>query len=569
LQCRNPMSAVNDSEKERLKNDDEEAEQQQQQTMPPNEADPPTASSAAAKMDPEAEPLNAPAASAGDDSKVKFIGGNDNVDIEKGKKKDEEFSSPALTKAELMKYATDPFWVKLRWILFVLFWVAWLAMLVGAVVIIIYAEKCPSPAPKKWWQKKPVYEVYVKSFKDSDSSGSGDLKGVSSKLDYLKNLGVGSVYLTGFYKSMDGKYAALDVSDHKEVDAAYGTLDDFKALVNEVHEKEMKLIIDFIPKHTSGDDAVELLNFWSDEGVDGFRVGQSFLTQGGEENLKVLKEMRQALDEKIVEDDGTEKILMVETKDSNDVLPYYGGMADDAGIGKIVQMPLNFNLAKEDFKSNFADALRTSIGDYLNSLNVVNSSSHWPNFCFGNHDSSRVASRYGEDKVDFMNMLLLLLPGTPFTYYGEEIGMVDGSGAAPDKFRTNMDWGKAEAEEENVHFKAYKMAAELRETQTILFGDTGFIIEQNTFVMSRIRKGNPGYLLISNLGDNEASLDISGTKDEENNEPKIKNMAKRGTLDLAIPTDEKIELGATLDLTSITIPAKTTYLMTFVPDFSG
>ena len=106
---------------------------------------------------------------------------------------------------------------------------------------------------------------------------------------------------------MDGKYAALDVSDHKEVDAAYGTLDDFKALVNEVHEKEMKLIIDFIPKHTSGDDAVELLNFWSDEGVDGFRVGQSFLTQGWEENLKVLKEMRQALDEKIVEDDGTEK----------------------------------------------------------------------------------------------------------------------------------------------------------------------------------------------------------------------------------------------------------------------
>ena len=295
---------------------------------------------------------------------------------------------------------------------------------------------------------------------------------------------------------------------------------------------------------------------------------------------------------------------MVETKDSNDVLPYYGDMADDAGIGKIVQMPLNFNLAKEDFKSNFADAvsfsleisliictihtyqiitvleqiiwqcyfffqLRTSIGDYLNTLNVVNSSSHWPNFCFGNHDSSRVASRYGEDKVDFMNMLLLMLPGTPFTYYGEEIGMVDGSGAAPDKFRTNMDWGKAEAEEENVHFKAYKMAAELRETQTILFGDTGFIIEQNTFVMSRIRKGNPGYLLISNLGDNEASLDISGTKDEENNEPKIKNMAKRGTLDLATPTDEKIELGATLDLTSITIPAKTTYLMTFVPDFSG
>ena len=104
---------------------------------------------------------------------------------------------------------------------------------------------------------------------------------------------------------MGDKYAALDVSDHKEVNAAYGTLDDFKALVDGVHEKEMKLIIDFIPKHTSDDDAIELLNFWSDEGVDGFRVGQSFLTYGGGggENLEVLKKLRKVLDEKTVEDD--------------------------------------------------------------------------------------------------------------------------------------------------------------------------------------------------------------------------------------------------------------------------
>merc|ERR1712150_358954 len=260
---------------------------------------------------------------------------------------------------------------------------------------------------------------------------------------------------------------------------------------------------------------------------------------------------------------------------NSDLLPYYGDIGD-AGIGKIAQMPLNFNLAKDNFdQNNLAKNLKTSINAYLDTLVVSNvdsegkasNSSHWPNFCLGNHDYSRAASRFGEDKVDFMNMLLLMLPGTPFTYYGEEIGMVDGSGAAPDKFRTNMDWVKAEAKEENVHFKAYKMVAELRETQTILFGDIGFIIEENTFVMSRIRKGNPGYLLISNLGDNEASVDISGNK--ENDEPKINNMAKRGTLDLAIPTDETVEVGATLDLTGITIPAKTTYLMAFVPDFSG
>ena len=57
------------------------------------------------------------------------------------------------------------------------FWLIWLAMLVVAVVIIVFAPKCYAPAPKQWWQKAPVYEVYAKSFKDSDGNGVGDLKG--------------------------------------------------------------------------------------------------------------------------------------------------------------------------------------------------------------------------------------------------------------------------------------------------------------------------------------------------------------------------------------------------------
>ena len=95
--------------------------------------------------------------------------------------KEEEAEFRALSKAELMKYATDPFWVTLRWVLFILFWVAWVAMLVAAIVIIILAPKCPTPAPKAWFQKAPIYEVYVKSFKDSNGDGIGDLKGNSPK----------------------------------------------------------------------------------------------------------------------------------------------------------------------------------------------------------------------------------------------------------------------------------------------------------------------------------------------------------------------------------------------------
>lgn len=64
-----------------------------------------------------------------------------------------------MTKEELMKYANDPFWVKLRWVLFIFFWALWIAMLVGAIAIIVYAPKCAAPTPLVWWKKGPLIDV--------------------------------------------------------------------------------------------------------------------------------------------------------------------------------------------------------------------------------------------------------------------------------------------------------------------------------------------------------------------------------------------------------------------------
>ena len=99
---------------------------------------------------------------------VKFTGKNNDAKIEMGEKnstnKQEDFDAGddlyrALTKDELMQFANDPFWVRLRWALFAMFWLVWVGMLVASVVILIMPKKCPSPEPKEWWQKAPVYDI--------------------------------------------------------------------------------------------------------------------------------------------------------------------------------------------------------------------------------------------------------------------------------------------------------------------------------------------------------------------------------------------------------------------------
>jgi len=103
---------------------------------------------------------------------------------------------------------------------------------------------------KKWWKESVAYQVYPRSFMDSNGDGVGDLKGVTSKLDYLKELGIDVIWLSPMFKSPNDDNG-YDISDYQDIMEDFGTMEDFDELLHEVHARGMKLILDLVINHTS------------------------------------------------------------------------------------------------------------------------------------------------------------------------------------------------------------------------------------------------------------------------------------------------------------------------------
>lgn len=368
----------------------------------------------------------------------------------------------------------------------------------------------------EWWQTTIIYQIYPRSFQDSGDDGIGDLRGVISRLNYFNFLNVGAIWLSPFYKS-PMKDFGYDVANYTEVDPIFGTMKDFEDLMKEAKDRNLKVIIDFVPNHTSNDSewfqlsrratdpsdpfydfyiwnegtiaggerqppnnwqsvfegsawkwddvrqayyyhaflesqpdlnyrsmAVrkkinEVIRFWLDKGVDGLRIDaiphlfeiadQSIdeppgKSNGFNENLHkytknqpeifdVVREWRAVLDE-YEKRDGNSRFLLAETVG----IPHHARMQYyEAG-----SVPFFFNLipAKEKCGAT-AQCFFNIIKDGVNLTE-----GQWPNFVIGNHDNPRIAVRIGKNYVDALNMMLLLLPGTPTTYYGEELGMTGG-----------------------------------------------------------------------------------------------------------------------------------------------
>ncbi len=102
----------------------------------------------------------------------------------------------------------------------------------------------------EWWRTTTIYQIYPRSFQDSDADGIGDLRGMLRRLDYLVELGVGAVWLSPIYRSPMADFG-YDVANHTDVDPMFGTLAEFDTLLGAAHERGLKLLLDLVPNHTS------------------------------------------------------------------------------------------------------------------------------------------------------------------------------------------------------------------------------------------------------------------------------------------------------------------------------
>ncbi|XP_029177815.1 neutral and basic amino acid transport protein rBAT isoform X2 [Nylanderia fulva] len=174
-----------------------------------------------------------------DNVEVKFISENGDVKIDMEQTKD---TLAGMSKEELMKFANDPFWVKMRWALFILFWLLWAGMLAGAVAIIVMAPKCSAPELKKFWEESPIIQLDA-----SIDSPSNDLKGLESVLNDLKVQHIKAISLSSLVEEgIDGA-----TEDFKTIKAKLGNISDLESLIKVATEKDQQIFLELDPNHSS------------------------------------------------------------------------------------------------------------------------------------------------------------------------------------------------------------------------------------------------------------------------------------------------------------------------------
>lgn len=384
-----------------------------------------------------------------------------------------------------------------------------------------------------WWKEAIVYQIYPRSFQDSDGDGVGDLRGIINRLDYIESLGVTMVWLNPIYESPNADNG-YDVSDYRAIMDEFGTMEEFDEMLAGLHQRDIKLVMDIVVNHSSDEhewfvqsrssrdnpyrdyyhwwpaekgepnfryslfdaegnawkydsttdayylhyfadkqpdlnwsnpkvrqEVYDLMKFWAEKGVDGFRLDAfqfavkdtSFppFPEGFEKNFIQYYAMQ----------DGIHEYL----KEMNrEVFSQYDVMSVAEGAGR------NFEEAHElvdadRHELNMAYAFDavdlprwdgyalTDMKELFSRWDSAFAEKGWLSIFLANHDQPRMVSQWGNDSPEFralstkmLNTFMLTMRGTPYVYYGDELGM------------TNIDFDSIDEYQDIAAINGYKKA---------------------------------------------------------------------------------------------------------------
>ncbi|MFV8377223.1 glycoside hydrolase family 13 protein [Flavobacterium sp. LB3R33] len=365
----------------------------------------------------------------------------------------------------------------------------------------------------KWWKEAVVYQVYPRSFKDSDGDGVGDLKGIISKLDYIKSLGIDAVWLNPIYTSPNDDNG-YDISNYREIMTDFGTMKDFDLLLKEIHERGIKLIMDLVVNHSSDEhewfkqsrssrdnkyrdyyhwwpaekgkppyrwsffdvnsdawkydaqtnayylhyfsqkqpdlnwenpkvrqEIYEMMRFWLDKGIDGFRMDAfQFASKD-----TAWPELPKGYESNIIKYYGVGPHLHDYLQEMNrEVFSKYDIMTVAEGAGSTPEDAMLF-VDPDRKELNMAYHFESvDIGKHINNFGLVKykdifsrydetfKDKGWLSIFLANHDQPRMVSKFGNDTPKFreisskmLSTFAMTMRGTPYYYYGDELGMTN------------------------------------------------------------------------------------------------------------------------------------------------
>ncbi|XP_025301861.1 amino acid transporter heavy chain SLC3A2 [Canis lupus baileyi] len=362
------------------------------------------------ELEPEKQPMNAASGAA---MAVVVAGGAEKNGLVKIKVADDEAEAAAaakftgLSKEELLKVAGSPGWVRTRWALLVLFWLGWLGMLAGAVVIIVRAPRCRELPAQSWWHKGALYRIGdLQAFQGPRGGGLVGLKG---HLDYLSTLKVKGFVLGPIHRNQKDDLSGTNL---EQIDPTFGSKEDFDNLLQSAKKKSIRVILDLTPNYKGQDswflpteiDAVAAkmkfaLSFWLRAGVDGFQV----------RNVENLTDASLYLAEwqNVTKSFSEDRLLIAgtESSDLQQILSLLGSTKDLLLTSSYLSSP--------DITGRHTEFLVTQ---YLNATD-----NRWCSWSLS--QAGFLTSFVPAHLLRLYQLLLFTLPGTPVFSYGDEIGL--------------------------------------------------------------------------------------------------------------------------------------------------